>query len=195
MRGLDNCCTQVPDYDLTSLSLCDRHKLYCSRCFNGFIANTYGIEFELRSFDPVILCNLDGIPHTFSFRTLLLRTHISIEAFEMTDERGGYAFQMEIHDRSETWQGFPHVFLRPVNSAGTALSRAGCAPSLQSSLPVRELIRGAPGITTTVGHAEDCFQKKSSPCTRGRELTRKSIIPKSTNAALTEDKTFSNNFL
>jgi hypothetical protein len=99
MREIDDCCelccNQVPDYDLTLLSLRDHHKFYCSRCFNLLIANMYGLQFEHPSFDPVILCDLDGIPHTFSFRTLLYPTHISVEALEMTDgKRRGYEFQV-----------------------------------------------------------------------------------------------------
>ena len=41
------------------------------------------------------MCDLDGIPNTFSFRTLLYPTHISVEALEITDgRRRGYEFQV-----------------------------------------------------------------------------------------------------
>jgi hypothetical protein len=54
----------------------------------------YGIQFEHPSFAPVTMYDLDGVLHTFSFRTLLLPTHITIEAIEAAGWRRGYAFQV-----------------------------------------------------------------------------------------------------
>jgi hypothetical protein len=55
----------------------------------------YELDFEHPNFQPIILKDVDGIPHEFRFRTRIIGTGILIDALEIKDgEPEGYKFQV-----------------------------------------------------------------------------------------------------
>lgn len=46
----------------------------CYRCFNHEAANRLGIDFDEPQFEPIVLADADGHPHTFKFRSMLVPT-------------------------------------------------------------------------------------------------------------------------
>jgi hypothetical protein len=66
----------------------------CSRCFNGEIALTGGLDFQHVQFEPVDMADAGGQPHRFHFRLHLLGDRVALNAFELRDDGpGGYEFQ------------------------------------------------------------------------------------------------------
>ncbi len=118
MNELGDICESCGSHlDLILLSFRDHHKFYCSECFNGFSGNMYGIDFRYPVFDPVTLEDLDGVSHEFHFRTLLLPTHVSIEALEMKNGHSeGYEFQVRGFPEEDIYELFGQLYGRIRNA-------------------------------------------------------------------------------
>ena len=67
----------------------------CYSCFNREMADRLAIDFDEPQFQPLVLEDAEGAPHTFKFRSMLVPTGHEIEALEITgDARAGYRFAM-----------------------------------------------------------------------------------------------------
>ena len=54
-----------------------------------------GLDFQHVDFDPITLQDIDGVSHKFEFRTHIFGTNVSIEAFEVQNEKlKGYQFSI-----------------------------------------------------------------------------------------------------
>jgi hypothetical protein len=93
----DGCGTVVPTYDIVSTGSMEQgYRELCSRCFNTEMASSMGIEgFEHAHLGPVVMTDCTGERHEFHFRTSLLGSVMSLEAFELKlGAPGGYQFQL-----------------------------------------------------------------------------------------------------
>jgi hypothetical protein len=91
------CGTAVPSYEIVNFGSADQsYRQLCSQCFNAEVARTHGLDdFENFRLDQIVLRDYAGKAHEFHFRTHLLGTMVSLEAFEV--KRGapsGYQFQI-----------------------------------------------------------------------------------------------------
>jgi len=87
------CGTRVAPYDGVLLSAKKGARFLCSRCYNETVAEYLGLDYEHVAFDPVILEDRDGIPHTFQFPTRVFSDRLSLEALE-TGQDEGYEFSV-----------------------------------------------------------------------------------------------------
>ena len=72
------------------------YRQLCSRCFNAEVAKRCGLDdFENFRFEPIGISDSAGAAHEFHFRTRLLGSMVSLEAFELRDGNpSGYQFQI-----------------------------------------------------------------------------------------------------
>jgi len=114
------CGEMVPNYDIIHLGSGGKYRRHCTRCYNRVISEMYELDFEHPDFQPIILRDVDGIPHEFHFRTRVIGTGISIEALEIRDGGpAGYEFQMIGDLDADPLELFGQLFER----IRTALSR------------------------------------------------------------------------
>ena len=98
----ENCNNQVPGYDIVYLTTSDGTKQYCLECYNKYIADSTGVDFQHVKFDSVTLKDSDGRNHTFNFVVRLLGIKVSIEAFELIKEYpSGYTFMILGHSEED----------------------------------------------------------------------------------------------
>ena len=92
----ENCQAEVPGYDITHLgSIETGYRDLCSRCYNEEIAELGTPGFEHVSFEPIIIADARGHPHTFHFLLRHLGDRVSLDAFEVVHgDRAGYQFQI-----------------------------------------------------------------------------------------------------
>ena len=65
----------------------------CSFCWNKFVSEKMGLDFETIELKPITLRDCSGKPHKFHFFTHSVPTGLEIEAYEVIDgERKGYEF-------------------------------------------------------------------------------------------------------
>ncbi len=91
------CGTTVPGYDSVNYgSMEDGYRQLCTHCFNADVASRMGLErFENVRFDQVVMTDCTGEAHEFQFRTRLLGSMVSLDAFELKrGEPAGYQFQI-----------------------------------------------------------------------------------------------------
>ena len=91
------CSAEVPSYDTVSYgSIEDGYRMLCTKCFNADVASRIGLEeFENVQFDQIAMTDAAGKAHEFHFRTHLLGSMVSLEAFELKrGAPGGYQFQI-----------------------------------------------------------------------------------------------------
>lgn len=132
VRELDEYCElcgdQVPDSELTLLSFRNHHKCCCSKCFNETVGKMYGIDFQHPAFEPLTVADRDGVPHEFHFRTLLLPTHVSLEATEIIGgRREGHEFQVTGPLEEDILTLFGKLFERIRRALSTKPPEAGDA--------------------------------------------------------------------
>jgi hypothetical protein len=77
-------------------SIEDGYRMLCTKCFNADVASRIGLEeFENVHFDQIAMTDVAGKAHEFHFRTHLLGSMVSLEAFELKrGAPGGYQFQI-----------------------------------------------------------------------------------------------------
>jgi hypothetical protein len=91
------CGAEVPSYDIVNYgSIEDGYRKLCTKCFNAEVASRIGLEeFENVHFDQIEMTDRAGKAHEFHFRTRLLGSMVSLEAFELKrGAPGGYQFQI-----------------------------------------------------------------------------------------------------
>lgn len=85
----------------------------CYPCFNREIAERMGVDHEAPQFQPVVLQDADGAPHTFRIRSILVPTGHELEAVEKTDDdRPGYRFAVLGDFEDDPWELFQRLFAR-----------------------------------------------------------------------------------
>ena len=82
----------------------------CYRCFNRETAQRLGIDFDEPRFQPVLVEDAEGTPHTFTIRSMLVPTGLEIEAVERVDEgRAGYRFAVLGDFETDAWALFQRL--------------------------------------------------------------------------------------
>ncbi|MEP7346225.1 MAG: calcium-binding protein [Gemmatimonadaceae bacterium] len=68
----------------------------CYPCFNGDVADRLGIDFDNAPIAPVTVADLDGVPHRFQIRSMLVATGHAMYAREVKNRgaEGGYRFEI-----------------------------------------------------------------------------------------------------
>lgn len=67
----------------------------CYSCFNRDMADRLGVAFDDTPLQPIVIDDVDGVPHTFQIRSMLVATGHEMEALEMTNDRQlGYCFRV-----------------------------------------------------------------------------------------------------
>lgn len=97
MIRCEACGTAIPAYDIVSYGSIEHgYRQLCSQCFNAEVASAQGLErFENYRFHPLVMTDCTGEAHEFQFRTCLLGSMVSLEAFELKrGEPAGYRFQI-----------------------------------------------------------------------------------------------------
>ena len=81
----DTCGQITPSYDIISYGSMEcGYRELCSQCFNMEVAKLGGLDtFEHPKFEPIGLADCTGKVHEFHFRTRLLGTGVSLDAFEL----------------------------------------------------------------------------------------------------------------
>ena len=76
----------------------------CGFCWNKFISERIGLDFETIELKPITLRDCEEKPHKFYFFTHMVPTGLGIEAYELIDgERKGYEFSVfGPHDCNQT---------------------------------------------------------------------------------------------
>ena len=66
----------------------------CSRCFNEELAERLGVDFDNTPIAPFVITDVNGVPHRFEIRSMLVGTGHAMYAREVRhrDARGGYRF-------------------------------------------------------------------------------------------------------
>ena len=86
----------MPGYDIVNYGSIEHgYRKLCSACFTMEVARLSDLsEFQHLPFEPVVMTDRSGKVHEFHFRTHLMGTHVTVEAFELFDEQpSGYRFQ------------------------------------------------------------------------------------------------------
>jgi hypothetical protein len=93
----DGCGQITPSYDIVNYGSIERgYRELCSQCFNQEVAKLGGLDtFEHPNFESIGLADCTGKVHEFHFRTRLLGTRVSLDAFELRGGHpAGYQFQI-----------------------------------------------------------------------------------------------------
>ncbi len=89
------CKKRVPGFDSVHYGGPGASHQLCSKCFNEAISDRNGLDFEHPELEPITIADCEGTPHTFHFRSHLVPTGLSIEAFELEDgNMAGYQFMV-----------------------------------------------------------------------------------------------------
>ena len=102
-------CAKALDSDdtITVVDAGDR----CYECFNVEMADRLGISFDASNFHPVVVNDVDGVPHTFQIRSTLVPTGHEMEAFEIPRrEQGGYRFAVLADSEIDSWEPFKRLY-------------------------------------------------------------------------------------
>jgi hypothetical protein len=85
----------------------------CYPCFNRETAARMGIDFHEPAFQPIVLADADGIPHTFKIRSMLVPTGHEIEALEFTNGASvGYRFAVLGDFEADAWELFQLLYAK-----------------------------------------------------------------------------------
>ena len=83
----------------------------CYPCFNHAIAEQIGIDYDEPQFQPIVLEDADGPPHTFLIRSILVPTGHELEAVEKTEgNRPGYRFAVLGDFEADPWELFQRLY-------------------------------------------------------------------------------------
>jgi hypothetical protein len=70
-----------------------------------------GLDYDAPQFQPVVLADADGAPHTFFIRSILVPTGHELEAVEKTEnDRPGYRFAVLGDFDADPWELFQRLF-------------------------------------------------------------------------------------
>ena len=105
------CGSQGASYDGVWLGGNEGTRFLCSRCYNETIAEYLGLDYEHVAFEPVTLVDLDGVSHTFRFRSHVFSDQLSLEALE-TGVEDGYEFAVIADAEQDLFVTFRRLFER-----------------------------------------------------------------------------------
>lgn len=89
----ETCGKLARGFDMIHLSRDGGTTLLCSKCYNEFVSQYMGLDFQHVDFDSVTMQDIDGVSHTFEYQTRLFGANIFIEALEIQDgQPRGYEF-------------------------------------------------------------------------------------------------------
>jgi hypothetical protein len=85
------CGKSLRPYDSISVAAVGER---CYRCFNEESADRLGIDFDNTPIAPIVVTDVDGVPHRFEIRSMLVGTGHAMYAREVTtrDAEAGYRF-------------------------------------------------------------------------------------------------------
>lgn len=87
--------------------------LRCYRCFNEETAVRMGVAFDNTPLQPVTVRDVEGIEHTFEFRSMLVPTGHALHARErVADEEEGYEFSVLGDFDANVWDLFRVLYDR-----------------------------------------------------------------------------------
>jgi len=85
----------------------------CYRCFNEETAAMMGVDFDNTPLQPVIVSDVDGVEHTFEFRSMLVPTGHALYARERApDEQEGYEVAVLGDFDANVWDLFSVLYDR-----------------------------------------------------------------------------------
>lgn len=85
----------------------------CYRCFNEETAVRMGVDFDDTPLQPVSVSDVDGVEHTFDFRSMLVPTGHALHARErVPDEQEGYEFSILGDFDAKVWDLFSVLYDR-----------------------------------------------------------------------------------
>jgi hypothetical protein len=85
----------------------------CYACFNREMADRLGVDFDNTPLQPIVVPDMDGVPHTFQIRSMLVATGHEMEALEITtDGQLGYCFRVLGELEIEAWELFSKLYDR-----------------------------------------------------------------------------------
>jgi hypothetical protein len=83
----------------------------CYPCFNREMADRLSVDFDSTPLQPIVVPDLDGTPHTFQIRSMLVATGHEMEALEITnDGQLGYCFRVLGELEIEAWELFSKLY-------------------------------------------------------------------------------------
>jgi hypothetical protein len=83
----------------------------CYPCFNREMADRLGVDFDNTLLQPIVVPDVDGVPHTFQIRSMLVATGHEMEALEITnDGQLGYCFRVLGELETEAWELFSKLY-------------------------------------------------------------------------------------
>jgi hypothetical protein len=147
----------------------------CYPCFNRETADRLGIDFDEPQFQPIVLEDTEGTPHTFTFRSMLAPTGLEIEAVEIAEgQRDGYRFAVLGDFEADTWELFQLLYAKmrrevatrhvhrtesgwQLTSAQRLVGRIAWDPESEVRLPL-VVIDGKPFTWEQVGHMLMTFE-------------------------------------
>ena len=84
----------------------------CHACFNREAGDRLGLAFDNTPLQPIVVTDIDGIPHTFEIRSMLVPTGHSMEALETGDRQSGYRFQILGDHEADALSLFQHLYAK-----------------------------------------------------------------------------------
>lgn len=83
----------------------------CYPCVNREIAERIGLDYDEPKFQPIVLEDADGTPHTFLIRSVLVPTGHELEAVEKTEgDRPGYRCAVLGGFEADPWDLFQRLY-------------------------------------------------------------------------------------
>ena len=107
----DTCGRLVRSFDMIHVSEEKKTTVCCSKCYNEYVAEYMELDFQHVDFDPITMQDIDGISHTFEFRSHVFGVNVSIEAFEIQNgQLRGYEFAIAGDAEDDMLQLFRKLF-------------------------------------------------------------------------------------
>jgi hypothetical protein len=105
------CGSPVSPHDGVSVGFDAGTKFMCSRCYNELVAENRGLDFEHVTFAPLTLQDVDGVHHTFQFRSNIFSDQLSLTALETGTDKG-YEFCVIADAEQDLFITFKALFER-----------------------------------------------------------------------------------
>jgi hypothetical protein len=96
------------------------HGPRCYPCVNRETADHLGLDFVEPHFQPIVLKDADGTPHTFRLRSMLVPTGHELEALEdIDDPHEGYRFAILGDSDADPWELFQRLYTKMRDEVAT----------------------------------------------------------------------------
>lgn len=92
-KHCDQCAKPVSSHDTVILADETPPRALCSRCFNEWLAQQWGLDYEHPHLPPLTFEDRDGVRHDFEFQPRVFQDGFAIDAVEIRGgEAAGYKF-------------------------------------------------------------------------------------------------------